>query len=303
MQGRPRRLVAIPVTENAYAARRPDEQETTRLPLLQLALAAIHAHVPEEGRHILVIASQVSRPTAAYLADALERGYIGDLVSSTVKIQHGLCMDLATHHGMSRWHDVFYCQDMDVELLSDGFVSGLEALLDSQNAHFYFDHLTPVMHYGEQVVPRRPMCCMFAGLCSARARYPVSLEHIQGEVHGRDPSPLRFHRMWSRCAAALRRSRSDWSPRSGKREFHTDTGYAFFQLAPAWRIRVRPLPDDLRSCYVHRFHLSPRYGLSDRAPDGRTIADHLDEVSDRLREVYGVEPARPAPGGRSGALR
>jgi hypothetical protein len=300
-----RRLFVIPITENAYAARRPEEIQSTRLPLLQLALAAIHAHVPDQKRHILVIASQISPETSAYLYQARERGYIQDLLLSTIKIQHGTALDIATHHGVSRWHDVFYCQDMDVEIQSNAFVYGVENMLAGKAADFCYDSLNPLMHYGSQLVPPRPLCCMFAGSCAARARYPVSLEHIQGEIMGRDPSPLRLDRMWDECARRLRKSGSAWQPVQGRREFHTDTGYAFLQLAPLWGLKVKPLPDHLRECYVHRAYLSSRYGLSDRVVphetpwlgpetgvhDGRTVAEHLDEVRTRLRELYGEEPA------------
>jgi hypothetical protein len=284
-----RRLFALPVNECAFQANRRDEVQTTRLALVQLALAAIQAHTPARNRHILVIASQVCKETASYLWQAREQGLINDLVFSTANIEHGVAMDIATHHGIARWHDLFYIQDMDVELLSDRWIKEIDALLaDDGGYQFIYDSLTPVTAYGNQVVPRRPLCCVFAGRCAERYRFPVTLEHLQGELRGRDPSPLQLDRMWHQCALEL--AREGWEPMSGKREFHTDTGYAFTQLAPMWGLRTTAMPEPLRPYYIHRGYLSPRYGLSDLTYDGRTIGEHLDEMRTRLREVYGVEP-------------
>jgi hypothetical protein len=286
-----RRLFVIPVNECAFQATRSEEHQTTRLTLLQLALAAIHARTPPEGRHIFIVASQVCAETAGYLGRSRETGYIQDLVLSSANIEHGVAMDIATHHGVSRWHDRFYCQDMDVEILSDEYARGVDELLTAGSAHFVYDSLTPVTHYGNQVVPRRPLCCVLAGLCEERVRFPVTLEHMQGEIPGRDPSPLRLDRVWAECARELERGRRAWPEDRVRREFHTDTGYAFIRLAPLWGLRTMPMPESLRAHYVHRAHLSPRFGLSHVTDDGRTVRDHLDEARTRLRELYGVEPA------------
>lgn len=285
-----RRLFVIPVNECAFQARRREEVQTTRLALLQLAMAAIRAHVPPGSLHLMVVASQACPETTQFLQEAYRDGRIQDLVLSTANIEHGIAMDIATHHGVSRWHDVFYCQDMDVELLSGDLIEGVEARILRKEADVLFDSITPITHYGNQVVPARPLCCMLAGSCARRVRFPVSLEHIQGEIEGRDRSPLRLDRMWGQCARDIRRNDPGWNGGNGRREFHTDTGYAFMRLAPLWGLKVLPLPDKLRDCYVHRGYLSPRYGLSDITYSGRTVAEHLDEACTRLREVYGEEP-------------
>src|SRR5689334_10078211 len=98
-----RRLFLIPVNECAFQARKTAERQTTRLPLLQLALAAIHAHVPPKDRHILIVASQLSRETADFLWRSLEQGVVQDMVISTANIEHGCAIDIGTHHGISRW--------------------------------------------------------------------------------------------------------------------------------------------------------------------------------------------------------